>query len=168
MTKTKGYQKLFVILIIFLFLLNTPLYSQGRITDTTSSSFIINIDVPQFKYRNVQKGNFNLRDFYEFTDEGSPGSLKLPKMTILLALPQGSKPLIDVHNKVSHTEKFILLAPNPKTYVDENGNLFYEEMDFKNIDITPNQKIVDIKGYFSLRGVYCAAVQLILTYMMQL
>lgn len=151
---------LIIISIIFLFPLNTLLYSQDRTTETTATSFILRIGVPQFKYRNIQKGNFNLRDYYQFTDEGSPGSMKLPKMTLLLALPQGSKPLIDVLNKVSHTEKFILLASNPTTYLDEAGNLIYEEMNFKNSGSLPSQKILDVRGFFYLRGVYCASLQI--------
>ena len=160
MTKTKGYQNRFIIIIIIQFLLNTPLYSQARIIDTTASSFVISIDIPQFKYRDIKKGNFNLRDYYDFTDEGSPGSLKLPQMIVLLALPKGSKPVIEVINKVSHTEKFILLARNPQTYLDDAGNLSYEELDFKNMVPIPNQRILDIKGYFNFRGIYCAAVQI--------
>ena len=136
------------------------LYSQGKIIKETNTGFILIITVPQFKYRDIKKGNFNLRDYYQFTDEGSPGSLKLPKMTILLALPQESKPLIEVLNKVSHTEKFILPASNPKTHLDDAGNLFYEETDFNNIVSNSNQKILDVKGYFYLRGVYCVALEI--------
>jgi hypothetical protein len=160
MIKAKGYQNLYIVIIVCLFLMDTHLHSQGRITDITTSSFNLSIDVPQFKCRNVKKGNFSFKDYYEFTDEGSPGSLKLPKMTILLALPQGSEPAIEILNKVSHTEKFILLASNPKTYLDDAGNLSYEEMDFKNQVSIPNQNILDIKGYFYFRGVYCAAVEI--------
>jgi hypothetical protein len=146
--------------LLLLFPLSYSLYSQGKIVKQTDSGFILKIVVPQFKYRDIKKGNFSLRDYIEFTDEGSPGSLKLPKMTILLALPQESKPLIEVQNKVSHTEKFILPASNPKTYLDDTVNLFYEETDFKNIVSSSNQKNLDVKGYFYLRGVYCAAVEI--------
>ncbi len=152
---------LLAILIIFIILCpDIALYSQVKLNKESDVSFILNINIPQFKYRDIKKGNFNLRDYYDFTDEGSPGSLKLPQMIILIALPQGSKSEIDVINKVSHTEKFILLARNPQTYLDEAGNLLYEEMDFKNLVSVPNQRFLDIKGYFNFRGIYCAAVQL--------
>jgi Peptidase family C25/Interleukin-like EMT inducer/CARDB len=149
-----------IISFIFLLYLTPFLYSQETSVITTETGFILKINVPQFKYRNIQKGNFNLRDYYEFTDEGSPVRLKLPKMTILLALPQGSKPVMELRNKVSHTEKFILIANNPKTYLDDTGNLSYEEMDFKNLSSIPSQKILDVRGYFYLRGIYCAALQI--------
>ena len=151
----------FTLLISILLLNQVPnMYCQEKIVEETDSGFILNINVPQFKYRDIKKGNFNLRDYYQFTDEGSPGKLKLPEMTILIALPQESKPLIEVLNKESHTEKFILPASNPKTHLDDAGNLFYEETDFKNVVSTSRQNILEIKGFLYLRGVYCSVVHI--------
>ena len=141
-------------------------YPQARINEFTSTGFKVEIIVPQFKHREIQKGNFTVRDYFEFTDEGAAEQIKLPRMSLVFALPPDSKPEILVTNKITRKEKFILLARNPKTHLDEAGSLAYEELDFKNIVSVPSQRILDIKGYFYLRGEYCAAYRLILICMM--
>lgn len=150
-----------IVLIIIISVLTPVLsfsYAPDKIMKITDTGFILKINVPQFKYRDVKKGNYTQRDFYEFTDEASPGKLKIPSVTILLALPPKSKPEFLVINKISRTEKFILLASNPETFIDDSGLLNYEETGRQNFIQDDVQEIINVKGYFYLRGVYCVAL----------
>jgi hypothetical protein len=138
--------------------LNPHIYSQSTFVKPTEKGFNLLLDIPQFKYREIKKGNYSQKDYFEFTDEASPGTLKLPKISILLAIPSESKPEIVIINKDSHIEKFTLPTLNPITYLDENGILKYEEVDFQHYSHQNKQDIVDIEGYFYLRGIYCMAL----------
>ena len=100
---------------IFLLLLcfNSYLYSQAEIADQKESGFILKINIPQFKYSEVKKGNYTQRDYYEFTDESSPGEPKLPHLSVALALPPDSKPDVKVIKKTARTERFVIPTLNP-------------------------------------------------------
>lgn len=135
-------------------------FAQSKITEITSNSFKVNIDIPQFKYREVKKGNYTQRDYYEFTDESSPGELKLPHLLVILALPPDSKPKFKIVGKISHKEKFILLTTNSRVHLDDKGSLSYEEQDLTNIVSSSPKSIIHVKGFFYLRGIYCVALNI--------
>ena len=94
-----------LISILFILNLNPYIYSQSTFVKPTEKGFNLLLDIPQFKYREIKKGNYSQKDFFEFTDEASPGTLKLPKISILLAIPSESKPEIVVINKDYSTRK---------------------------------------------------------------
>ena len=147
---------------IFLLLLcfNSYLYSQAEIADQKESGFILKINIPQFKYSEVKKGNYTQRDYYEFTDESSPGEPKLPHLSVALALPPDSKPDVKVIKKTARTERFVIPTLNPSVLLDDNGKLDYKEPDLEKMSSFNAKSIINIKGYFYLRGIYCVALNI--------
>ena len=134
--------------------------AQNKISDITITGFKVNIDVLKFKYRDNRNGNYVQRDYYEFTDESSPGELKLPHLSVVLALPPESKPKFKISDKVSHVEKFILPRLNPQVNLDDKGQLNYTELELDKI-VSPGPKsVIDVRGYFYLRGIYCVALNI--------
>jgi len=159
MTRITVFIQILVFLLL-LMILNPNLYSQGQITRRTDSGFILKITVPQFKYREIKKGIYIQRDYYEFTDESSPGKPKLPHLSCLIALPPESKPGLKVIDKISHTERFIIPVLNPKVTLNENGKLDYDEPDVQEMSFLATQAIINIKGYSYLRGIYCCVLEI--------
>ncbi len=151
---------LFYIVIFFslLSILTPDVYPRGKSIEMTEKGFVIKISIPQFKYRNVKKGNFFIRDFYEFTDESQPGEFKLPKFNLLLAIPPNSNPDIQLVDKQSHFDKNVIPAINPKTELDTNEVLVYEEMDFQKLKPSAAHNTFVVNGFFYLRNIYCVSI----------
>ena len=146
------FEKIKLLLIVFscnvvLFLVNS-VFAQSKISEVTATGFKVNIDIPEFKYRDVRKGNYIQRDYYEYTDESSPGELKLPHLSIVIALPPESKPIFKIADKISHSEKFILPMLNPQVNLDEKGQLNYTELELDKMVSHSPEPILEVKGYF--------------------
>ena len=158
------FEKLKFLIIIFIYIIliitGTSSLAQSKISGITATGFKVYIDIPEFKHRDVRKGNYIERDYYEFTDESSPGELKLPHQSVVLALPQDSKPVFNITDKISHIEKFILPTLNPQVLLDDKGQLTYNELELDKIISSGSNSIINIKGYFYLRGIYCVALDI--------
>ena len=99
-----NFEKMKFVLIVFscivLVISSNSALAQNKISGITNNGFKVNIDIPEFKYRDVRKGNYVQRDYYEFTDESLPGRPKLPHLSVILALPPKSKPIFKLLIKI--------------------------------------------------------------------
>ena len=76
MSKFKKIISVSILSIFLVFHANPKLYSQGKLIRESDTSFILNINVPQFKYREVKKGNFIEDLFYRL----NVGNINIPPL----------------------------------------------------------------------------------------
>ncbi|OGU61102.1 MAG: hypothetical protein A2315_02935 [Ignavibacteria bacterium RIFOXYB2_FULL_35_12] len=125
------------------------------------SSFEISLPNKDFNYRDEPKGQFTIRDYYEFTDESSSRNFKLPSRDIIVAIPPESKPQISIISSVQNKYYGIVPTLNPSLEMIDDSTITIKEVEFANRLIADKPKqLIEIKGYFWFRDFYCVHIKI--------
>ena len=152
-----------VILLTFFLSAQKKDFRNFRPTDLQSmevkgNSFFIKLNNKSYKYNDKQKGKFTIRDYTEYTDPSKFGEYKLPGRTLLVALPPGSKPQINLVESKEEILNNVLPEINPLAVSDKDGNINYKDSKLKRR--TGVKPVLEITGYTWFRNYYCAVVRI--------
>src|ERR1035437_995675 len=152
-----------VILLTFFLSAQKKDFRNFRPTDLQSmevkgNSFFIKLNNKSYKYNDKQKGKFTIRDYTEYTDPSKFGEYKLPGRTLLVALPPGSKPQINLVESKEEVLNNVLPEINPVAVSDKDGNINYKDTQLKRR--TGVKPVLEITGYTWFRNYYCAVVRI--------
>ncbi len=142
-------------LLFFVLVLNV--YSQ---TTVKENGFTISWESENYKFKEYSEGSFTIRDYYEFTDPSSPGSFKLPASTMIIAIPDGSRPSFSVSEIVERREAGIVPQKNPEALIiDEKLNYKYSD-NYSPNTVYEEKSLTETIGYFYLRDYYCVKIKI--------
>lgn len=131
---------------------NKPTDIQG--IEVKGSSFFIKLNDGNYKYNNIQKGKYTIRDYSDYSDPSKVGEYKLPGRTLLVAIPPDSKPQINLVESKEELLNNILPEINTAPLMDKNNDNVKKIK--KNAGVKP---VLEITGYTWYRNYYCAVVR---------
>ena len=136
---------------------NPFVFSQSRhVTSVGNNNFTFTVIPAKPLYNDTKKGQFIIRDYYEFTDVSKPGTYKLPYENIILAIPPNSKPDFKILSQSVKKINSVLPAINPKIKLQNDSTTTAVPVDYKNVKNILNIKpVLEVKGYFWYRDFYC-------------
>src|ERR1039458_6828759 len=131
-----------ILIAVIIILLTSLLSAQKKdlrnfkLTDLKSmevkgNSFFIKLNDKSYKYNDKQKGKFTIRDYPEYTDPSKFGEYKLPGRTLLVALPPGSNPQLNLVESKEEILNNVLPEINPLAVSDKDGNINYKDSKLK-------------------------------------
>ncbi len=148
-------------LFIFLSSISVIVFAQqAKINSVDRNSFLLEVTDLNPKYLDLQKENFTIRDFFEFTDPSAPKTFKLPAQTIYLAIPVNSK--ISISDLSYNTELLNKVIPevNPSAEIKDSAIVFIPNDLFDNVDFHLPKEVVEVESYFYFRDFYIAQLKI--------
>lgn len=149
-------KKLKLFLIVFI---SFNVYSQNKI-EYLNDGFIISLQEKKYSFLINKEGNYNIVDYYEFTDLSKSNYYKLPYQTLFISIPFNSKPHFEVVaydiNKLNNSIPSLnpsLEKLNDSTLIQKENKIYTLQKEIK------SKNIVDILGYGWYKGNYSAVVQ---------
>jgi hypothetical protein len=143
--------KIIIQTVVLIFLYSTFLISQN--------SFFIKFSDGNYKFRDLQKGKFIVRDYFGSTDPSKAGDYNLPGRTFLIAIPPNSKPVINITDYKDEALSNVIPTLNPEAFLDKDSVINFRE---KTLSVHHIKKVqpLEILGYTWLKDNYCAVVRL--------
>lgn len=148
--------------ICFVISCNSILIAQkNHITSVGKNDFIFTISPAKPLYNEIKKGQFIIRDYYQFTDVSKPGTYKLPYENIILAIPPNSKPDFKIITQSLEKINSVLPAINPRIKMKNDSTSTIVPVDYTNVkNITNIKPVLEVKGYFWYRDFYCVYLKI--------
>ncbi len=114
-----------------------------------------------FKSQTIKSGNLVICDYLQATDETNPGTYKLPKLNIILALPPNIKPEYTFIPMAEIKRPNEIPSLNPEI-VKINDSLYStrEITNYSNASKSYNHIPIVVKRYFWLRDYYCVELEI--------
>ncbi len=142
---------------LLFFVLVLKIYSQ---TTVKENGFTITWESENYKFKEYSEGSFIIRDYYEFTDPSSPGSFKLPAGTLIIAIPDGSRPSFSVSEIVEKREAGIVPQKNPEALIIDEKLNYKDSDNYTPVANYEEMPLTETIGYFYLRDYYCVKLKI--------
>ncbi|MBN1216131.1 MAG: hypothetical protein JXA99_11910, partial [Candidatus Lokiarchaeota archaeon] len=119
------------------------------------------IELGKYLYEDKVKENFTVRDFYNYTNESSPGTLKLPYRDIFVAIPPNSKPEVEVITLNTNISKKVLPTLNLQGEKFDNEVNYQNSIEYKDalLKQEENEKFYSTE-YFWFRDFYILKIRI--------
>ncbi|NUN10353.1 MAG: hypothetical protein HUU54_14360 [Ignavibacteriaceae bacterium] len=151
--------RLIIPLILILNILITGSVNKPEIS-AGAGYFIITYKELNYKSSVKRFGNLTIRDYTEYTDESSAGNYKLPKASLIIALPREIKPEFELKIASTRVYESEIPALNPSMTQNNDSAFTLEEVfDYAAAQRNYTEKLITVKKYFWLRNYYCAEVE---------
>ncbi len=151
-------RKVFISLLLFPFFISAQNKFQ---IEVENSAFTIDIKLPNVKYKDIKKGKFRERDYFESEDYSKAGQYNLPAYHCIVAIPPNSKPIISEVNKKETVIFNVVPSRNPRL-LKVNDTTLVKDYNFKTYPKKYEQELSDfeIENYFWYRDFYCVAIKI--------
>lgn len=151
---------LFVNSILFFFSHYLPAQDKFNVA-VDRSSFELAVNNRDYKFTDIQKNHFTIRDYYDYTDVSKSGMYKLPSRDLIVAIPPNQKVKVTLLSVKENKFHNILPTLNPKVELIDDSTYASKEVDYFERIIEESPKdIVEERGYLWLREFYCIHIKL--------
>lgn len=153
---------LFVLIFLIIpLLLNNIVAQNNNYVKITQTGFEITLENLNYRYSDEIKGNFVIRDYYDFTDESSSGNFKLPSRNLIIALPPNTAPKISLQEFRVQKHFNIVPALHPSVELINDSTIIVKQMNYNNYRTNSGIKPpIEFKGYLWFRDFYCVQITL--------
>ncbi len=151
-----------IIFIVLFFILFSLSFAQKNdaVIKTESNSIKIELSDLYFNFSESRSGNITIRDYYDFTDESSSGTYKLPSKDIIIAIPPNSAPKIKVNSLEPNVIKFCVPSLNPRYVINSDSTASYIIPEYSKSTKNYKNNLYIVKGCLWIRDLFCLHLQL--------